>query len=79
MIFVDIIESLVPSFESLFVQLYNLLIKFVSKFYLSVSVELMFIELFSNIFVVLGMGLRCSSAIEHLGALLGFFWGGLNS
>ena len=75
MIFVDIIESLVPSFEFLFAQLYNLLIKFVSRFYLSISVELMFIELFSNIFVVLGMGLRCSSAIEHLGALLGFFGG----
>ena len=75
MIFVDIIESLVSSFEFLFVQLYNLLIKFVSRFYLFISVELMFIELFSNIFVVLEMKLRCSSAIEHLDALLDFFEG----
>lgn len=70
------IESLIPRFKSLFLQLDNLLTKSAPKSRLSVPPDLVSFELFTDIIFVLDfmtiteMGLKQLSPIEHLGALL---------
>lgn len=76
MVIVDMVESLVPSFQPLFTQFDNLLTKSAPKSRLPIPADLMSFELFADIFLVLNfmpvleMRSKLLPPIEYLSALL---------
>ena len=76
MLFINVIEPLIPRFEAFVLQCHNLLAESTPKPTLTVSADTVFLTVLSDYFVVLDevdfleVGLELFPAIENLGALI---------
>ena len=76
MLFINVVEPLIPRFKAFMLQCHNLLAESTPKPTLTISADTVSLTMFSDLFVVLDevgffqVGLKLFPAIENLGALV---------